>query len=111
MPARRLSGLTPAESQLVRRCLRAAVHGPFFPDAEFETLFGMSRRDVAAIADTWPPDERHEDVRLAIQNALNNLLGYPHGRMDAWSAHLQTTVTDVERVFTKWLAATESGPG
>ena len=100
--APRLSQLTAAETELVRRCLLAAVHGPFFPDEEFETLFGLRRQEVAAVADAWPPDERREEVQLAIQNSMNNLLGYPHGRADAWDAHLQATVAEVERVFAKW---------
>src|SRR5262245_15865777 len=56
--------------------LRAAAEGPFFPDWEFELLFGLRREEVAVIAGNWPfVDQGDKSVRLAINNALNNLLG------------------------------------
>lgn len=45
--------LTGIEGELVRRCLAASVDGPFFPDWEFETLFGLTRDEVREVLDAW----------------------------------------------------------
>lgn len=36
------------------RCLSAAADGPFFSDAELESLFGRSRESMQVIAGMWP---------------------------------------------------------
>ena len=99
-----LSDLTQAERYVVRSCLRAAVDGPFFPDPEFHTIFGLTRDDLAGILDRWPTldDREGTDAHLAINNAFNNLLGYPHGEETAWSKYVATTPQEVARVFAKW---------
>ena len=63
---------------LIGKCLRAAADGPFFPDWEFQTLFGLDRGEVRNVADMWPElDPTNNDVILAINNALNMLQMYP----------------------------------
>ena len=79
-----LDRLSDADKALVGQALRAAVDGPFFPEWEFHTLFGLTRSEIRAIADAWPNvDLTSSDVALAANNALNNLLGYPHGQDSA----------------------------
>ena len=74
-----LHHISDSDKALVGEALRAAVDGPFFPDREFQTLFGLTRSEVRAVADTWPNVELNStDVVLAVNNSLNNLLGYPH---------------------------------
>jgi len=74
-----LQTLTDNERRVVFECLRAAVDGPFFPDWEFHTLFGLHRQEVARIVAALPNiDDSDESVSLAINNAMGNLLGYPH---------------------------------
>src|SRR5437879_3131620 len=97
------SGLTDREAGVVLRCVRAAVDGPFFPEWEFHTLFGLRRAEVAAVAARWPDiDDADEDVRLAINNSLNNLLGYPHDEPEAFRDRVGESVQEVERIFAKW---------
>ncbi len=80
-----ISSLSSDDRALVGEVLRAAAEGPFFPEWEFHTLFGLQRSQVRAIADGWPDvDLDSEDVALAINNSLNNLLGYPHRQESAW---------------------------
>src|SRR4029077_19527488 len=81
-----LSDLDQAEREVVRDCLRAAAEGPFFDDWEFHTLFGLKRDEVKNVLESWPNlDENNESVVLAINNSLNNLLGYPlHERNHEW---------------------------
>lgn len=81
-----LDHLSDADKALVGRALRAAVDGPFFPEWEFHTLFGLMRSEVRAVADAWPNiDLTTENVALAVNNSLNNLLGYPHRQDSVWS--------------------------
>jgi hypothetical protein len=42
------------DAKIIGQCLRAASDGPFFPDWEFHTLFGLEREEVAAVAASWP---------------------------------------------------------
>jgi hypothetical protein len=98
-----LADLSPEERQIVFECLRATATGPFFPDWEFHTLFGIERGDVKAIVDAWPAvDEANENVSLAINNSMNNLLGYPHGRDREWLQYMSVPPKEVARIFKKW---------
>ena len=81
-----LPDLDAKEREIVRQCLQAAVEGPFFPDWEFSTLFGLERNEVGNVLQSWPElDESTETVQVAISNSINNLLGYPHGCEKEWS--------------------------
>jgi hypothetical protein len=81
-----VKSLSDADKAIVGKVLRAAAYGPFFPDWEFHTLFGLKRSDVRAIADAWPEiTSSPEDLEIAVNNSLNNLLGYPHGMDAVWS--------------------------
>src|SRR5262249_52003876 len=98
-----LANLDSRERDVIRDCLRAAVEGPFFPDGEFSTLFGLSRTEVREVLESWPNlDEANESVVLAINNSLNNLLGYPHGLQDKWSEFIPVTEQELSRIYAKW---------
>jgi hypothetical protein len=77
--------LSDADKAVVGQALRATADGPFFPEWEFHTLFGLARNEVRAVADAWPNvDSTDSNVALAVNNALTNLVGYPHGQEFAW---------------------------
>jgi hypothetical protein len=98
-----LQALNNKEKRVVFECLRAAVDGPFFPDAEFHTLFGLHRHEVAEIVAAIPGiDDSDERVSLAINNAMANLLGYPHGKTAAWRQFVSVSESEVSRVFDRW---------
>ena len=98
-----LTQLDEQERQVVLDCLRAAVDGPFFPEWEFHTLFGLTRQEVKQITNTWPEiDDSNEEAALAINNAMSNLLHYPHRQEEAWRTFISVTPREVERVFQKW---------
>jgi hypothetical protein len=87
----------------VFECLRAASDGPFFSDWEFSTLFGLQRDQISRIAAAVPNiDDSSEEVALAIQNAMANLVGYPHHQEAAWSQFISVPEEEVSRVFSKW---------
>src|SRR5215470_2601534 len=98
-----LADLSPSEREIVRACLRAAAEGPFFPDWEFSSLFGLSREELKTILASWPNlNEVDESVVLAINNSLNNLIGYPHGMHDHWSEFVPVSARELHQIFMKW---------
>ena len=107
-----LQTLPEDDKQVVFACLRAAAEGPFFPDWEFATLFGLDRDEVARIvADLPHVDDSETSVALAINNAMANLLGYPHGDVDAWSRFISVPESEVRRVFDRWRASRPTAAG
>jgi hypothetical protein len=86
--------LSTREIQLIGASLAAAAKGTFFPDWEFETLFGMTRQEIACLAERWPHTTMDSIAESAAINALVNLLGYPHGKAD----ELRRTVGDPEEL-------------
>lgn len=99
-----LANLDEKEREVVRECLRATVEGPFFPDWEFETLFGLERGEVRQILLSWPAlNEADDSVVRAINNSFNNLLGYPLGiEREGWPKFISVSDAELSRIFDKW---------
>jgi len=102
-----LSDLRPAEMDVLHRCMKAtAQDAALYPDWEFPTIFGLNRAEFIKILGAWPElDEAQLDVQLAIQNSLNNLLGYPHQYHDDWDKHFGFSKAELIQVFKKWRGA------
>lgn len=95
--------LTTDQRELVRRCLVAAAQGPYFPDWEFPTVFGVERADFVEILRKWPyVEDDSKVVDTAINNAFVNLLWYPHGMTEELENELGVTVEMLQQVFMKW---------
>lgn len=98
-----LATLSAQDRETVRRALVAVADGPIYKnDAEFDTLFGMSRAAVRAAAFPWPPAIETEDIHQAINNTFINLLGYPHSRNAIIADLIGVTPGELERVFIRW---------
>jgi hypothetical protein len=98
-----LADLSPEEREVVKDCLRAAVEGPFFPDWEFSTLFGLQRDEVKVILASWPDlDDSDESVSCAINSSFNNLIGYPHRCEDIWPQFIPVSEEELVRIYCKW---------
>lgn len=95
--------LTPEERHVIYQCLKAAAEGPFFPDWEFQALFGMSKNDVARLIALWP-DINHAQtfIQAAINSSINNLLGYPHNKFDIWHEYISADPAQLAVIFQKW---------
>jgi hypothetical protein len=101
--------LVTADFSVLKECLRASADGPFFPDWEFNTLFGLERDQIRSIAEAFNEScPLSADVDLAIHNSLGNLLGYPHGQESAWSQWLSVSQADLQSVFSRWQTARSS---
>jgi 8-oxo-dGTP pyrophosphatase MutT (NUDIX family) len=77
--------------------LHEAAHGPYFPEAEFATIFGFQRAEIAAFARQLSKALDSNEIR-AINAAFNNLLGYPH-QLDQ---HFPWTREVLDQAFVKF---------
>jgi hypothetical protein len=94
--------LSKRDSEVVAQALRAAADGPFFPDWEFHTLFGLTRDQVRRISEEWPlPSGSPDDVVLAVNNSMNMLLGYPHRKHDLWAEWISVDRYALNELFSR----------
>lgn len=99
---RSLKLLSDRELEVIASCLNAAVEGPFFEDEEFHALFGVDRGVAREVARKWPNvDPLNSDVDLVVNNALANLIGYPHGR-PKWYEQLGVSEAEVNAALIHW---------
>ena len=97
-----LHQISDSDKALIGQVLRAAAVGPFFPDWEFHTLFGLTREEVRSVADAWPNvDLGSTDVARAVNNALNNLLGYPHGKDAVWPQWMSVDRLQLDKLLSR----------
>jgi len=93
----------------LNEALAAAARGPFFPDWEFESLFGLSRAEVAAaVGSIAEPTNSTHAQRVALAGAVTNLLGYPHGCEADWAGWLSVSPADLEIAYATWQAASHA---
>ena len=104
--------LSDDEIRVIRECIKAAAYGPFFVDEEakdnpyweIHSIFGLTIDELRRIADEFPNlDLEDEDVRLAINNSIKNLLGYPHGcSQEVWSKYISVSEDELRQILFKW---------
>lgn len=94
------------DRQVVAEALRAATEGPFFPDWEFSILFGLSRDEVRRVSADWPETNDTETELVAVEGAMNNLLGYPHGKDAAFPNYMSVDRAELELVYWRIKEAT-----
>lgn len=100
-----MEGLKLLEQQeaVFKQCLDAVVNGPFIPDWEFHILFGLEKNEVNAILVQWPEVNHHDNqVQLAINNSLNNLIGYPIDDEERWSEYIAVSKEELIELFEEW---------
>lgn len=99
-----LRDLTSDERSTIKQCLDAVASGKIIlDDWEFPVLFGIEFADLQAVANAWPDVDDSDDCTFAaINGSLNNLLGYPHGKMARWSTYISSPPSEVSRILSKW---------
>ena len=95
MARAKTASLTDDEIDLARRCLTAALEGPYFPDWEFSTLIGANKHEARSIASRWPEVQTQEELTI-VNNVVVNLWGYPHGSMASLCERLSVTEVELE---------------
>ena len=97
--------LSEQDLRTVKQCLHASTEGDFFPDWEFETLFGTGREMVRVAYNEWPAGTMaEEDIGCAVVSALNNLLGYPHGKESEWGKYISVSPEEVKKTLDRVVA-------
>jgi hypothetical protein len=95
--------LSPEQRRLVAACLDAVVRGPYIDhDGEFHTVMGVSRAEAADVAASWPEPAANGWTFAAVNNALLNLLGYPHGRWRRLSGEIGAGEREVAQALACW---------
>jgi len=85
-----------------KEALSAAADGPFFPDWEFSSLFGFEREEFRRLASEFNETSTVSDRQLiAISNACNNLLGYPHRKESVWSQWLDASPEELAAAYSR----------
>ncbi|MCG3117030.1 MAG: hypothetical protein LLH30_15240 [Candidatus Manganitrophus sp. SA1] len=99
-----LGNLNEDEKVVVFECLKCVASGKvILHDWEFPTIMGIELQELLAVVNKWPDvDDSQEAVFLAINNSMNNLLGYPHGRHSTWDEYIPVPQAEIARVFGKW---------
>lgn len=99
-----LTNLTEDETEVVFQCMRWVASGQVIPhDSEFQTVFGIEPEDVQAIVRSLPAiSESDENVKLAINNSMNELLTWCDDSDPEWDAHISVTPAELMRIFRKW---------
>ena len=98
------SNLSENEKAVVHECLKCVASGNvILHNWEFPTVFGISVSEFIQVVESWPElDDSRESVFLAINNSMNNLLGYPHVKYESWDDFMPYTQSEVEVVSNKW---------
>ena len=100
----KLENLTEEETSVVKACMDCVAGGKvILHDFEFQTVMGVDVDEFLAIVNAWPDiDEKNENIRMAINNSINNLLGYHHGMRKRWHEVMPISLEEISRVFRKW---------
>jgi hypothetical protein len=95
--------LSVRQNLIFRECLNAVVNGPFIPNCEFSIVFGLEKYEVAFVLNQWDRIDKNDcAVKLAINNTLNNLLGYPIVHREQWSAFISISEEELHDMFDEW---------
>lgn len=98
-----LKQLTEEEKRIIGECLCAAAFGSFFPDWEFQSLFGVDRDEAIRVAEAWPDVEETDiSAGLVINDSINNLFGYPHRKQSEWSNYISVSPKQVYEIYNKF---------
>jgi hypothetical protein len=83
---------------IILQCFNAAIEGPFFPEWEFHTLMGFTRKEINLIYLNFK--EKHiidENFKIALSNLLGNLLYYPHNQSQKiWDKYIHMSKKELE---------------
>lgn len=96
----RLSRVSAADLETVRRALTAAVDGPFFPEWEFPILLPLDRDGVKDLLQRWPKAIEDPVTAALTLSVLNGLCGYPHHHEDLLFRWTGRTKSELRELLT-----------
>lgn len=97
--------MTEEELTFIGMALKAALDVSVFPDdEEFDILMGVSRGVVADICKSWPEfSVVSDELYLSVVGSMNNLSGYPHGRVQYIENLFEGSFGSVGKVLDKFI--------
>ncbi len=100
----KLRNLDQKETEIVRKCMECIADGKvILHDFEFHVVMGVTVEEFIEIYNSWPEiNENDNVVSTAINNSMNNLLGYPHGKHHRWEEFIDVPLDKIAKVFNKW---------
>ena len=99
-----LKELTEREKLIVLECLKCVASGEvIYHDWEFSIIMNVTPEEIKQMVKEWPEVNLSNDkVYYAINDSMNNLLGYPHSKQTIWDEYFAFPREEVKRVFRKW---------
>lgn len=91
--------LTERDIGIVKRCLHAALEGPFFPDWEFPILFGFDRYELATQLTDWQANLQSGKAYGTALTVLGGLQGYPHGLMNELEERVGCSAEEIFQIL------------
>lgn len=85
----------------------AAVRGAYFPEWEFGTIMGMTRSEMAEVLASWPATDDPDTQDLAVNNALLNLLTYPHREEEGLARDVPVSRQELGAILERWRSVSE----
>src|SRR3954447_24759420 len=101
-----VQNLQPDDVEIIGRLLVEVVGGPYFPEWEFQTLFGLTRFEVRNVADIWPHTTDPDRAADVVIQSLSQLRGYPHGQDARLQERLGLDDRGLEQLRDRVLAGT-----
>jgi hypothetical protein len=100
----RLKDLNDEDKAVIWSCLQVVASSKVIElDWEFPLTFGLEIPEFLEVVHAWPKvDDIDLNVYLAINNAMNNLLGYPHLAHDSWDKFIPVSAERIYEVFSRW---------
>lgn len=95
-------GLSKSDLEIIKICMTASCMERFFPDWEFQSLFGIERDELEQVVSLFPNLNYEDEIHnAAIKGSLGHLLGYPHGRDQELEKMLNRDVMEIKKVLDK----------
>jgi hypothetical protein len=96
-------GFSKDELETIKICMTASCMEKFFPEWEFQSLFGIERDELKQAVSLFPNLNYEDDIHnAAIKGSLGHLLGYPHGRDRELEVMLNKDVMVIKKVLDKF---------
>ena len=71
---------------------------------------GVTREETAAVHAAWPSPNPGGNTFLAVNNTLNNLLGYPHREWEELSRYAGTNPEEIAATLARWRDVDHADP-
>lgn len=94
--------LSKNEQEIILDFLKTAERVDVFEDWEFDSLFGISRKQLSDVREKWPNvSGADKNVCAAVIGSINNLLGYSGLKNDEWAKNIRINPSEAQLLLNK----------